>query len=187
MRPDDVLAKRPSEYTMNAPALDTSPEDTGGKYLTFRLDSEEYGIEILKAREIIGLMDITPVPRTPDYVRGVINLRGKIIPVYDMRLKFGMPALPDTDETCIIVVDIIINGSSAQVGVLVDAVSEVMEIDSENIDPSPMMGAHVHANFIRGIAKTEKGVIILLEVENALSNEDLQQASCMAPVATAPE
>ncbi|MFI4859432.1 MAG: chemotaxis protein CheW [Phycisphaerales bacterium JB063] len=153
--------------------------DTGGKYLTFRLDSEEYGIEILKAREIIGLMDITPVPRTPDYVRGVINLRGKIIPVYDMRQKFGMPACEDTVETCIIVVDIEVDATSTQIGILVDAVSEVLDIDGENIDASPMFGSHIEADFIRGIAKTDKGVIILLEVENALSTTDLNEASTL--------
>jgi len=140
-----------------------------GKYLTFKLSSEEYGLEILKVREIIGLMEITPVPRTPDFVRGIINLRGKIIPVIDLRLKFGMEPTPDTDETCIIVVDINSNGEAMQMGILVDAVSEVLDIKEGDIESSPSFGADFDSSFIRGMAKAKGKVKILLNIEKVLT------------------
>lgn len=140
-----------------------------GKYLTFMLAEEEYGIEILKVREIIGTMDITPVPRTPAYVKGVMNLRGKVIPVIDLRLKFGMPEAERTEETCVIVVDI----GELEMGVLVDKVSEVLDIGADAIDDTPSFGTDVDTEFILGLGKTGDRVTILLDVGKALTGGDM--------------
>ncbi len=144
-----------------------------GKYLTFRLAQEEYGLEILKVREIIGLMDITKVPKTPHDIRGVINLRGKVIPVLDLRLKFGMDAIEDTEETCIIVVDIASEDGSILMGILVDAVSEVLDIQSQEIEDSPTFGADVDTRFILGIGKVKNTVKILLDIDRVLTGVDV--------------
>jgi len=139
------------------------------KYLTFALGEEEYGLEIMKVREIIGLMDITRVPRMPEFVRGVINLRGKVIPVLDLRMKFNMDKAEDTDQTCIIVVDI----ESTLMGVVVDEVSEVMNISEEDIEETPEFGARVNTEFILGIGKAPGRVVILLNIVKALSAEEI--------------
>ncbi len=155
-----------------AAARDAAPgaalANLAGKYLTFRLATEEYGLEILKVREIIGLMTITPVPRAPQFIRGVINLRGKIIPVVDLRSKFDMPSIADTDESCIIVVDVASGGDSADVGILVDSVSEVLAIASGDIGPAPAFGGALDTSFILGMAKRETNVTILLAIEKVL-------------------
>ncbi len=147
------------------------------KFLTFSLGSEQYGLEILKVREIIGLMDITQVPRTPDFVRGVINLRGKVIPVIHLRTKFGMESIEDTDQTCIIVVDIAVESTSLQMGIIVDSVSEVLDIEQDDIEDTPTFGTAVSTEFIKGIAKTKGGVKILLNIEQVLSTEEIQSLS----------
>ena len=144
-----------------------------GKYLTFMLAGEEYGLEILKVREIIGLMDITVVPRTPPYVRGVINLRGKIIPVVDLRVKFGMEAIEDTEETCIIVVEVRRNDKSVEMGSLVDKVSEVLDINGDDIEDPPSFGNGFEADFILGMAKAKDSVKILLNIDAVLSGEEI--------------
>jgi len=141
-----------------------------GKYLTFELANEGYGIEILKVREIIGLMEITKVPRMPHYVRGVINLRGKIIPVVDLRTKFGMENATDTNETCIIVVEAMQNGEPAMVGILVDAVSEVLNIAADEIEETPTFNISLNADFIMGIGKIRDEIKILLDIDRALSD-----------------
>ncbi len=138
-----------------------------GKYLTFALGHEEYGLEILQVREIIKLMDITAVPKVPDYVKGVINLRGKIIPVIDLRLKFGMPKVDYTSETCTIV----LNVCSSLMGVIVDHVSEVLDITTENIEPTPQFGASIHTDYIIGIGKVGDKVKILLDIERVLTED----------------
>lgn len=142
--------------------------DLAGKYLTFKLAGEEYGIEITKVKEIIGLMNITDVPRMPNYIRGVINLRGKVIPVTDLRAKFGMADIEDTDETCIIVVDVAQEEISNMTGILVDTVSEVMDISSQQIDDTPSFGASIDTNFIMGMAKVDQDVKILLDIVKVL-------------------
>jgi len=147
--------------------------DLAGKYLTFQLGDEEFGVEILKVREIIGLMDITVVPRTPRSIRGVINLRGKIIPVVDLRLKFMMNSIEDTELTCIIVVDTTTDGRSTQMGILVDTVSEVLDIPAGQIEPTPAFGSGVNTKFIRGMARIEDNVKILLSIEEVLNHIDM--------------
>ena len=142
--------------------------ELAGKYLTFKLAGEEYAIEILKVKEIIGLMPITDVPRMPGYVRGVINLRGKVIPVVDLRTKFGLMTTEDTDETCIIVVDVAQNGQSIQTGILVDTVSEVLDIAGDQIEEAPSFGTAVNTDFIMGMGKIGESVKILLDVVKVL-------------------
>ncbi len=144
-----------------------------GKYLTFCVAEEEYGLEILKVREIIGLMDITAVPKTPNFVRGVINLRGKVIPVVELRSKFDIAGTEDTDQTCIIVVDVAFEDTSLQIGVLVDSVSEVLDITGDDIEDAPSFGTALKTDFIRGMAKSKGSVKILLNIENVLTASDI--------------
>ena len=154
------------------PSQQSTTRDTtaalAGKYLTFRIGEEEYGLEILRVREIIGLMEITPVPRTPESIRGVINLRGRIIPVLNLRVKFGMEVIEDTDETCIIVVETDSEGTTTHMGILVDTVSEVLDIEPEEIEPTPAFGQGVDSDFILAIAKCKQEVKILLNTERIL-------------------
>jgi purine-binding chemotaxis protein CheW len=148
-----------------------------GKYLTFAMAQEEYGLEILKVREINGYMDITPVPQTPAYVKGVINLRGQVIPVIDLRAKFGMASKEVTEETCIIVVEVSRNGQKADMGIVVDRVHEVIYIAGEQIQETPEFGASVDTNFILGLGKVGKSVKILLDIDKVLTDVDLNTAS----------
>ncbi len=140
-----------------------------GKYLTFGLAEEEYGLEILKVREINGLMDITAVPRTPDFVKGVINLRGKVIPVVDLRLKFAMTEADHTDATCVIVVDV----DGLEIGIVVDRVSEVLDIAEGDIEDPPSLGANVDTGFILGMGKVGDRVTILLDITRVLATTEL--------------
>jgi purine-binding chemotaxis protein CheW len=145
-----------------------------GKFLTFTLAEEEYGIGILKVKEIIGMMPITSVPRTPKFVKGVINLRGKVIPVMDLRLKFGMPAIDYTDRTCIIVVEIDTEDMTIQIGIVVDSVSEVLNIREEEMEHAPSFGTQVDTAYILGMAKIDSGVKILLDIDRVLSAGELK-------------
>lgn len=171
--------------TLNACAGGISEARTGvalkaGKYLTFDLASEEYGLEILKVQEIIGLMPVTRVPRTPHFIRGVVNLRGKVIPVVDLRLKFGMEPKEDTRRTSIIVVQIKRENRQVIMGLIVDDVSEVIDIEADAIEPAPEFGANVNTDFIMGVGKVVHKVVILLDVDKVLSNGEvalLEQAS----------
>ncbi len=140
-----------------------------GKYLTFKLGREEYGLELVRVREIIALMDITPVPLAPDYVRGVMNLRGRVIPVVDLRRKFAMKPTEDHDRKCIIVCDVERNAQPIQMSILVDAVSEVLHINGGDIEDAPAFSAGVDTSFIHGIAKAKSGVKILLDIDIVLA------------------
>jgi len=144
-----------------------------GKYLTFSLAGEEYGIGILKVKEIIGLMTITPIPKTPEYIRGVINLRGKVIPVVDLRLKFGIQALADTERTCIIVAEIVAGGHKIFMGIVVDSVSEVLNIRTGEIEDTPNFGSKLDTAYIRGMAKINQSVKILLDIDKVMSEDEL--------------
>jgi purine-binding chemotaxis protein CheW len=143
-----------------------------GKYLTFALAHEEYGLEILKVREIIGYIDVTAVPQTPRYVKGVINLRGQVIPVVDLRTKFGMAAAEVTDETCIIVVEIAHAERTFNTGIVVDRVQEVLDIGGEDIEEAPQFGVSVNTDFILGMGKVNEAVKILLDIDRVLSHEE---------------
>jgi len=146
-----------------------------GKYLTFTLENEEYGIGILKVKEIIGMMSITSVPRTPEFVKGVINLRGKVIPVLDLRLKFDMGEIPYTDRTCIIVVEIDSDSVTVLIGIVVDAVSEVLNIKESDIEDTPTFGTSLNTDYILGMAKTEGSVKILLDIDKVLNQQEIAQ------------
>lgn len=147
--------------------------DMEGKYLTFTLADEEYGIGILKIKEIIGMMPITTVPQTPEFVKGVINLRGKVIPVMDLRLRFGMEPIDYNERTCIIVVEIEGAAGTIQIGLVVDTVSEVLNINGEDIEKAPTFGAKLNTDYILGMAKMEGGVKILLDIDQVVSEEDI--------------
>lgn len=144
-----------------------------GKYLTFTLAQEDYGLEILKVREIIGMMDITAVPQTPEYVKGVINLRGRVIPVIDLRLKFGLEAAEYGERTCIIVVEVQSEVGPVQMGVVVDSVSEVLNINGDDIEPAPSFGTRLKNQYILGIAKAKGTIKILLDIDRVLTSEEM--------------
>lgn len=158
---------REAETDQAAPT-EPSGELEGGKFLTFSLGEEEYGIEILKVREIIGMMPITSVPRTPDYVEGVLNLRGQVIPVIDLRRKFEMPAVEPSDETCIIVVQ----SGGVRMGAIVDSVDEVLDIPTDDLTDAPALGADVNTDHLLGIGKTEESVKLLLDIDRILADVD---------------
>lgn len=145
-----------------------------GKYLTFTLAREHYGIGILKVKEIIGMMPITSVPRTPEFIKGVINLRGKVIPVIDLRLKFDMEEIDYTERTCIIVVEIDANDATVLIGIVVDSVSEVLNIQESEIEEAPTFGTKLDTDYILGMAKMEGGVKILLDIDRVLSTEEIE-------------
>ncbi len=146
--------------------------DKAGKYLTFALGPEEYGLEILKVREIIGYMEITAVPQTPEHVKGVINLRGQVIPVIDLRAKFGMETAEITEESCIIVVEISQGNRKFSTGIVVDHVQEVLDIDGQNIEEAPQFGSSVDTSFILGMGKIGDTVKILLDIDKVLAGDD---------------
>lgn len=151
-----------------------SLDSVAGKYLTFQLAAEEYGLEILKVQEIIGIMDITRVPRMPGFIRGVINLRGKVIPVIDLRRKFGMESQEDTDKTCIIVVQIAQKDKLVTTGIIVDEVSEVLDISEDQIEDAPSFGADIDTEFILAMGKVGQKVLMFLEIDKVLSNKDFE-------------
>ncbi|HOQ45784.1 MAG TPA: chemotaxis protein CheW [Bryobacteraceae bacterium] len=145
-----------------------------GKYLTFELGREEFGIQVLKVREIMGVQDITAVPQTPPYVKGVINLRGKVIPVVDLRLKFGLPEVEYGQRTCIIVVQIQGEAGPMLMGIVVDGVSEVLNVTAADIEDTPDFGNGVATPYILGMAKVKGKVKILLEIDQVLTAQELQ-------------
>ena len=151
-----------------------------GKYLTFSLAGEEYGIGILRVKEIIGMMAVTHVPQTPGFVKGVINLRGKVIPVVDLRLRFALEAAAYTERTCIIVVEVAGANGSVMMGIVVDAVSEVLNIRGADIENTPTFGVRLNTDYILGMAKAAGGIKILLDIDKVLNSEDLVAIRHMA-------
>ena len=149
-------------------------DERAGKYLTFQLAQEEFGIRVLKVREIMGIQDITAVPHTPAYVRGVINLRGKVIPVLDLRLKFGPPDMEYNQRTCIIVVQIQGESGLILMGVIVDGVSEVLNLTGAEVEDTPDFGADFSTPYILGMAKVKGKVKILLDIDRVLTNQEVQ-------------
>jgi len=150
-----------------------------GKYLTFSLANEEFGIQVLKVREIMGIQDITAVPQTPAHVKGVINLRGKVIPVVDLRLKFGLTATEYSQRTCIIVTQV--QGESTQIlmGIVVDGVSEVLNLADADIEDTPDFGEQVSSNYLLGMAKVKGKVKILLDIDRVLSTQELHNLNAI--------
>jgi purine-binding chemotaxis protein CheW len=148
-----------------------------GKYLTFRLGEEEFGIGILKVKEIIGMMSFTPIPRTPGFVKGVINLRGKVIPVIDLRLKFGMDSIAYDDRTCIVVVQVRAAEGATPIGIVVDSVNEVANVKAEEVEDTPSFGVSLDTAYILGMAKSGDNVRILLDIDRVLGQTDIEMLS----------
>ena len=155
-------------------AVQPSTDPRAGKYLTFKLGKEEFGIQVLHVREIMGIQDITGVPGTPAHLKGVINLRGKIIPVVDLRLKFAFPDAPFTQTTCIVVVQVVQEGEQTMIGLIVDGVSEVLNLSGSDIENPPDFGEGVDTPFVLGIAKFKGTVKILLRIEDVLTLKELR-------------
>lgn len=151
----------------------TAVEKQDGKHLVFLLGGASYGIPILTVLDINGLMEITPIPKTPEFIKGVINLRGKVIPVMDLRLKFGMPEKEYDKQTCIIIVNVFVNGKDKQIGVLVDTVSEVFDIPLTEIEAPPEYGANAEEGFINGIGKVKGKLVVLLNIEKVLHSDEI--------------
>lgn len=151
----------------------TTVEKQDGKHLVFLLGGASYGIPILTVLDINGLMEITPIPKTPEFIKGVINLRGKVIPVMDLRLKFGMPEKEYDKQTCIIIVNVSVKGKDKQIGVLVDTVSEVFDIPLTEIEAPPEYGTHAEEGFINGIGKVKGKLVVLLNIEKVLHTDEI--------------
>jgi purine-binding chemotaxis protein CheW len=171
-----MTVSTPSPATANAiiaGAPTTNAKDRGGKYLTFHLANEEFGIQVMKVREIMGLQEITAVPHTPHYTKGVINLRGKVIPVVDLRLKFAMPSAEYTQRTCIIVTEVEGDDGQILIGALVDAVSEVLTLSEADIEDTPDFGGEVSTTGLLGMAKYKGKVKILLDIDAVMTAQEL--------------
>jgi len=143
------------------------------QYVTFSLGKELFGVEVRRTKEILSLTPVTKVPQTPEYLLGVINLRGQVVPVVDMRLKLGLPANAETEDTCIIVVEVLVDGETLTVGALADAVREVMEVRADQIEPPPKLGTRLKTEFIRGMGKIDDQFMIILNIDHIFNTEEL--------------
>ena len=143
------------------------------QYLTFKLADEVFALDITKVREVLDFTTVTKVPRTPEFMRGVINLRGSVVPVVDLRLKFGMSATERTVNTCIIIVEVLLEGERMLLGALADSVQEVIDLEPGQIEPPPRIGTSLKAEFIRGMGKHDGGFVIILDVDRVFSAEEL--------------
>ncbi|MDH5752540.1 MAG: chemotaxis protein CheW [Deltaproteobacteria bacterium] len=152
----------------------------GGKYLTFKMGNEEFGIEILRVQEIVGMMDITKLPMTYEYVRGVVNLRGVIVPTIDLRMRFGMNTQQDTEKTCIIVVELAGQNRTVKVGMVVDEVAEVLDVPSSSIQPKPSFGLSCQEDFIKCVGVVNDQVKILLDIDSVLSRDKVESLKRIA-------
>ncbi len=148
---------------------------TSAQYLTFRLAEELYALDVGKVREVLEVIPITTVPKTPAHMRGVINVRGSVVPVLDMRLRLGMAPAESTVDTCIIVTEVCLEGSSLIMGVLADAVSEVIDLESSQIEPPPRFGNHVKSELIKGIGKRNDSFIVILDIDRILASEEMEE------------
>jgi purine-binding chemotaxis protein CheW len=147
------------------------------QYLTFRLSQEVFAVEVAKVREILEYITITRVPKTPEFMRGVINVRGSVVPVLDVRLKFGMSATERTVNTCIVVLEIDFEGETTILGALADSVQEVIELEPDQIEPAPKIGTQLRTEFIKGIGKRDNEFIMILDIDKVFSAEDLEKVT----------
>jgi purine-binding chemotaxis protein CheW len=154
------------------------------QYLTFKLTDEVFGVDVAQVREILDYVKITKVPQTPDFMCGVINLRGSVVPVVDMNLKFGMAKSERTVNTCIVVVEVIFNEEKSVLGALVDSVQEVFEIEPQNIEPAPKIGTKLKTEFIKGMGKRDEKFIIILDIDKVFSSEELEIVQSAGSVKT---
>ena len=143
------------------------------QYLTFRLGDEVFALDITKVREVLDFTTVTKVPRTPQFMRGVINLRGSVVPVVDLRLKFGMAQTEKTVNTCIIITEVTVDGDTTVLGALADSVQEVLDLEPGNIAPAPRIGTKLRTEFIKGMGKRDERFIILLDIDRVFSAEEL--------------
>ena len=164
----------PTMLSMNEPAVAAQSDARAGKYLTFQLANEEFGIRVLKVREIMGLQEITAVPQTPPHIKGVINLRGKVVPVNDLRLKFGVATAEYTQRTCIIVTQVQGESGPILMGIIVDGVSEVLNLTAAEIEDTPDFGEEIAGQYLLGMAKVKGKVKILLDIDRVLSTQELR-------------
>ena len=153
------------------------------QYLTFKLEEEVFALDISKVREVLDFTEVTKVPETPDFMLGVINLRGSVVPVVDMRLKFGMSRTEKTVNTCIIIVEVELDGETAVLGALADSVQEVMDLDPDQIEPPPRIGTRLKSSFIKGMGKKDNCFIIILEIDKVFSADDLAMTREISEVA----
>ena len=151
----------------------TMNQEENHQYLTFKLDDEVFALGIDKVREVLDYTSVTKVPQTPDFMRGVINLRGSVVPVVDMRLKFGMAKTEKTVNTCIIIVEINLEGETTILGALADSVQEVLDLEPHQIEPAPKIGTKLRTDFIRGMGKRDEQFIIILDIDKVFSSEEL--------------
>jgi purine-binding chemotaxis protein CheW len=154
-----------------------------GKYLVFHLAKEEFGVHVLKVREIMGLQEITGVPQTPVFVKGVINLRGKVIPVIDLRRKFGLEEIEYTQRTCIVVLQVSHDSGAILTGIIVDGVSEVLTIQESEIEDTPEFGEELTTSYILGMAKVKGKVKILLDIDRVLTSQEVRGLESIPPLA----
>lgn len=145
------------------------------QYLTFKLADEVFAFDVAKVREILELTSITKVPQTPDFMRGVINLRGSVVPVIDLRLNFGMQCTEQTVNTCIIVVEVNLNGEILVLGVLADSVQEVVEMEPDHIEPPPQLGTKLNTEFIKGMGKVDNTFVMILDIDKVFSSDELSE------------
>lgn len=143
------------------------------EYLTFKLDGDEFAVDVLKSREIVDLRSVTKVPQSPEFMLGVINLRGSVVPVIDLRLKFGMEKSETTQSTSIVVMDVMVAGDPIIVGAMVDSVEEVMELDDSQIEPAPRIGTRLNTEFIKGMGKQDEQFVIILDIDRVFSSDEL--------------
>ena len=144
------------------------------QYLTFKLEDEVYATDIAQVREVLEYSRVTKVPRTPDYMRGVINLRGHVVPVLDLKLRFGMNRTEQTVNTCVIIVEVQIEGEKTIIGALADSVQEVIDMDAASIEPAPRIGTKLNTEFIRGMGKRDEKFVIILDIDKVFSADDLE-------------
>jgi purine-binding chemotaxis protein CheW len=169
--------------TRDKQTVNADLDGLAGKYLTFLLGGASYGIAVRRVREIIKVLPITPVPQTPPSVKGIINLRGKVIPVVDLSVKFGVPSAPHTDRTCIVVVEVMVKSGKLPIGIIVDTVSDVTPIGAEALEPAPDFGDQLGGRYITALAKTEGGVKVLLNLDDVLADSaDSQRRSSWSAV-----
>jgi len=153
--------------------MEETNQTSSQQYVTFSLADELFGVEVSRAREILSMTPVTKVPQTPDYMLGVINLRGQVVPVVDMRLKLGLPVGEETEDTCIIVIEVQVDDEVLVVGALADAVREVLEVSDDQIEPPPRLGTKLNTEFINGMGKIDEQFMILLNIDRVFSGEEL--------------
>lgn len=157
--------------------IDTEVVNSVSQYLTFKLDHEVFAVDIGKVREVLEFNTMTKVPRTPDYMRGVINLRGNVVPVVDVRLKLGLGMTDKTVDTCVVISEVAVDGENVVLGALVDSVEEVIDLDMNHLAPPPHMGSRIDANVIRGMGKRDDHFVMILDLDRVFTGKDLRESA----------